>query len=189
MRKTLLVTLVALYVGLASVCAQDNTSVPQPPAKPAEDRGQDGASAGPSPSKPFIVVNAFATTKEVVWPYDMKELQKQTVAELYAKVGKECEVASDLPTAGHGHVYTLSGEVTSWRPGNRAKRTLVGMGSGREAADIHYWLTDEAGEKAFDSKDTIRAEFWGNAYEGSVGQLAHPFADKIAGKIKSAKLK
>jgi hypothetical protein len=40
---------------------------------------------------------------------------------------------------------------------------LVGMGSGRETAEIHYWLTDEKGEKVFDNKDTIRAEFWGNA--------------------------
>lgn len=185
MRKTLLVTLVALLVGVPSVCAQDNPGAP--PAKAAENPGQDGATWGTA--KPFILVNAFVTTKEVVWPYDMKELQKQTVAELYAKVGKECEVSGEPPATAHGHVYSLNGEVTSWRPGNRAKRMLVGMGSGREAAEIHYWLTDEAGEKAFDSKDTIRAEFWGNAYEGSVGQLAHPFADKIAGRIKGAKLK
>ena len=189
MRKTLFVTLAALLVGIVPVCAQDNPAAPQPPAKPAESSGPDRATSGPSPAKPIIVVSAFVTTKEVVWPYDMKELQKQTVAELYAKVGKECEVAAEAPTGAHGRVYTLNGEVTSWRPGNRAKRMLVGMGSGRETADIHYWLTDESGEKAFDSKDTIRAEFWGNAYEGSVGQLAHPFADKIAGRIKGAKLK
>ena len=189
MRKTLFVTLAALLVGIVPVCAQDNPAAPQPPAKPAENSGSDRATSGPSPAKPIIVVSAFVTTKEVVWPYDMKELQKQTVAELYAKVGKECEVAAEAPTGAHGRVYTLNGEVTSWRPGNRAKRMLVGMGSGRETADIHYWLTDESGEKAFDSKDTIRAEFWGNAYEGSVGQLAHPFADKIAGRIKGAKLK
>ena len=36
---------------------------------------------------------------------------------------------------------------------------------------------------------TIRAEFWGNAYAGSVGELAHPFAAKISGRIKDAKLK
>jgi hypothetical protein len=56
----------------------------------------------------------------------------------------------------------------------------VGGGTGRESADIHFWLTDEQGKKVFDQKDTIKAEFWGNAYAGSVGQLGHPFARKIA---------
>lgn len=77
----------------------------------------------------------------------------------------------------------------SFFPGNRAKRMLVGMGSGRETAEIRYRLTDENGAKVFENKDTIRAEFWGNAYASSVGELAHPFADKIAGRIKNAKLK
>ena len=30
--------------------------------------------------------------------------------------------------------------------------------------------------------------FWGNAYAASVGQLAQPFADKIADRLKEAKL-
>ena len=106
-----------------------------------------------------------------------------------AKAGTEYDVMAEDPATLQGHVYTLGGEVVSWHPGNRAKRMLVGMGSGRETADIHYWLTDEKGKKVFDNKDTIRAEFWGNAYAGSVGELAHPFADKISGRIKNAKLK
>jgi uncharacterized protein DUF4410 len=150
---------------------------------------QDKSSAAAPGSKPVIVVNAFVTTKEVSWPYEMKDLQKQTVAEMNAKAGAEYQVAAEIPSDAHGHVYTLNGEVTAWRPGNRAKRMLVGMGSGRETAEIHYWLTDEEGKKVFENKDTIRAEFWGNAYAGSVGELAHPFADKISGRIKDAKLK
>ena len=38
-------------------------------------------------------------------------------------------------------------------------------------------------------RDTIRAEFYGNEYAGSVGQLAHTFADKIARRVNEAKLK
>ena len=65
---------------------------------------------------------------------------------------------------------------------------MVGMGSGRESAEIRYWLTDDQGKRLFEHKDTIRAEFWGNAYAGSVGQLAHPFASKIAGRLTEAKV-
>lgn len=144
--------------------------------------------AGFAQDKPVIVIHVFTTSSEVAWPYDMKQMQIQTVAELKAKLGKHYEIVTDVPAANTQRSYTLDGEVTGWRPGNRAKRMLVGMGSGRESADLHFWVTDSAGKKVVDRKDTIRAEFWGNAYEGSVGQLAHPFADKIAGRVDDAKL-
>jgi len=140
-------------------------------------------------AKSVIVVQSFTTAADASWPYDMKQMQTQTVAELKAKVGKEFDVVAEVPTEAHGRVYTLSGEVTSWRPGNAAKRMIVGLGSGREAADLHYWITDETGEKKFEHKDTIRAEFYTNQFQGSVGQLAHPFASKIAKRVTDAKLK
>ncbi len=140
-------------------------------------------------AKPVIVVQTFTMAGDVSWPYDMKMMQTQTVAELKAKIGKQFDVVAEVPYEAHGKVYTLSGEVTSWRPGNAAKRMIVGLGSGREAADIHYWITDETGEKKFDHKDTIRAEFYTNQFQGSVGQLAHPFADKISKRVGDAKLK
>jgi hypothetical protein len=171
MEKILCTALLGLVVVVASPAAQEKVL------------------AATATTKAVIVVSPFTTTKEVAWPYDMKDLQRQTVAEMTAKAGAEYDVSADAPQSSQGHVYTLSGEVVSWHPGNRAKRMLVGMGSGRETADIHYWLTDENGKKVFDNKDTIRAEFWGNAYAGSVGELAHPFADKISGRIKNAKLK
>jgi hypothetical protein len=139
--------------------------------------------------KPVIVVTTFTVAPNVAWPYDMQELQRQVIAELKAKFMTQFDIATEAPVVAGGHVYTLSGEIVAWRAGNAAKRWLVGMGSGREAADIHYWLTDEASKKIMDKKDTIRAEFWGNAYAGSVGQLSHPFASKISHRIEDAKLK
>ena len=138
--------------------------------------------------RPIILLHQFTAGADVAWPYDMKLMQTQTVAEVKAKVGKRYEVTAEPPASGPGHVYTLDGEILAWRPGNRAERMLVGWGTGREWADVHYWLTDDAGKKAFDYKDTIKAEFWGNAYAGSVGQLSHPFADKIARRLADAKL-
>jgi len=137
--------------------------------------------------KPAIVVHPFTTATGVSWPYDMKQMVIQTVAELQTKDGKKFDVSAEAP-AGRAHVYTLDGKVLEWNPGNRAKRMLVGFGSGRETAKIHYWLSDEAGKKLFEHEDIIRAEFWGNAYVGSVGQLAQPFADKIATRLNEAKL-
>jgi hypothetical protein len=137
--------------------------------------------------KPVVVVHQFTMANGVIWPYDMQKMTTQTLAELQHKDGGKYEVAAE-PPSGRSHVYTLEGEVLEWHPGNRAKRMLVGVGTGRETARIRYWLTDSNGKKLFEHEDTIRAEFWGNAYADSVGQLAHPFADKIAGRLGEAKL-
>jgi hypothetical protein len=141
----------------------------------------------PAQDRPAIVVHTFKTAAGISWPYDMKQLAIQTVAELQNKNARKYTVAQELPD-GRPHFYILDGEVLEWHPGNRAKRMLVGYGTGRETAKIHYWLTDETGKKVFDHEDLIRAEFWGNAYADSVGQLAHPFADKISGRLSEAKL-
>jgi len=139
-------------------------------------------------SHPVLIIREFSVDQKTSWPYDLKQLQTQTVAELKGKSKNRVDVLSDVPATARLHTYTLQGEIVSWRSGNAAKRWLVGAGSGREAADIRYWLTDEQGKKVFEHKDTIRAEFWGNAYAGSVGQLAHPFASKIASRLTEAKL-
>jgi Domain of unknown function (DUF4410) len=137
--------------------------------------------------KSTIIVHPFTMANGVSWPYDMQKMTMQTIAELQHKDGKKFDIAAE-PPANHTHVYTLEGEVLDWHPGNRAKRMLVGAGTGRETAKIRYWLTDENGNKVFEHEDTIRAEYWGNEYADSVGQLAHPFADKIAGRLGEAKI-
>jgi len=147
------------------------------------------AQGAPSQAKPSLVVNLFTVAGDVNWPYDFKQLQLQTITELKIKDGPQFEVVSDASKENSGKVYVLDGEVLEWHPGNRAARMMVGYGSGRETAKIHYWLTDVAsGKKVFEHTDAIRQAFWGNAYANSVGQLAQPFADKIAVRLKEAKL-
>ncbi|MGH9744549.1 MAG: DUF4410 domain-containing protein [Candidatus Acidiferrales bacterium] len=140
-------------------------------------------------TKPSLVVGTFTLANGVNWPYDLNQMQLQTITELKIKDGQVFNVITEAPKGTEGKVYTLDGEVLEWRAGNKAKRMVVGMGSGRETAKIHYWLTDVAsGQKVFEHTDTIRQAFWGNAYASSVGQLAQPFADKIADRLKEAKL-
>jgi hypothetical protein len=149
---------------------------------------QQKNAATPVAAKTPLVLNTFTVKPDVAWPYDTKQLQTLTVAELKGKLANRFDVSAERP-AQAAHLYTVDGEIVGWRAGNAAKRVLIGMGSGREAADIHYWVTDETGKKIFEHNDTIRAEFWSSNFAGSVGQLAHPFADKIAHRISDAKLK
>ena len=141
-----------------------------------------------SQSKRVIVVDPFTLASGVELPYDIKQLQAGLVADLKVQIGKEFDVVAEAPSAPQGPVYKLNGEITGWRPGNAAKRMLVGMGSGREASDVHYWVTDSSGQRAVEKTDTIRTNFYSQG-AGSVGTLVHPIAQKIAERIKDAKLK
>jgi hypothetical protein len=141
-----------------------------------------------SQGKRVLVVKAFTVASGVDLPYDMKLMQTQLVAELKVELGKEFTIATEVPTATESALYTLDGEITGWRPGNAAKRLVVGLGSGREASDIQYRVTDSAGQKILERKDTVRTNFYSQG-AGSSGTLGHPIAQKIADRIKDAKLK
>jgi Domain of unknown function (DUF4410) len=143
----------------------------------------------PANGEPLLYVSAFRA--DCPWPYQPAQLQQQTVAELQLKDGLRFNVlAAPVPgPAPQSGVYQLNGEVLAWHAGNRAVRLMVGMGAGRETAKIRYWLTGPDGRRLFQHTDTIRAAYWGNAYAGSSSQLAQPFANKIAARLRKLKLK
>ncbi len=145
------------------------------------------ALVGSAQDRPVLVVQPFTAAAGVELPYDMKSLQAQLVPELRVMLGKQFEVVAEPPASSPSAVYTLAGEITGWRAGNAAKRMLVGMGSGRESSDLHYQVTDASGQNVLDQKDTVRTNFYSQA--GSSGTLAHPIAQKVADRIKKAKLK
>ena len=138
--------------------------------------------------KPVIVVQPFTAAPGVELPYDLKQMQPQLIAEFRVELGKEYEFVAEAPANAAGTVYTLAGQITGWRPGNVAKRLVVGLGSGREASDIEYHVSDSSGKKVLEKKDTVRTNFYAQG-TGSTGTLAHPIAQKIADRIKEAKLK
>jgi hypothetical protein len=138
--------------------------------------------------KPVIVIQAFTASAGVELPYDLKLLQPQLVADLKVQMGKEFDFVAEAPASPAGAVYTLDTEITGWRPGNAAKRMVIGLGSGREASDIKYQVTDGSGKKVVEGKDTVRTNYYSQG-AGSIGTLVHPIAQKLAERIKNAKLK
>jgi hypothetical protein len=138
--------------------------------------------------KPVIVVQPFTLAAGVELPYDIKLMQAQLVAELKVMLGPEFDIAAEAPATTPGKMYTLDAEITGWRAGNAAKRLLIGLGSGREASDIEYRMTDGSGRKVLEREDTIRTNFFSQG-AGSTGTLAHPIAQKIADRIRDARLR
>ena len=141
-----------------------------------------------SQERPVIVVKAFALSSDAAFPYDLKQLQISVHAELKARFAKEAvDVVMEAPAGARGKVYVIEGEFSNWKVGSTAKRVLVGFGAGREGTDLHFTIT-ESGKKVVDGTERIKAPFVGSAYQGNVGQLAHPVADKLGDRIKNAKI-
>ena len=137
-------------------------------------------------TRPILVVQPFTAAAGVELPYDMQQLQGQLAAELRVMLSKQFEVVAEAPASSQAPVYTIAGEITSWRAGNVAKRMLVGFGSGREATDLRYQMKTASGEEILNQSDTIRTNFYSQA--GSTGTLARPIAQKLADRIKKARL-
>jgi hypothetical protein len=139
--------------------------------------------------KPTLVFHAFTVASGVDFPYDVKDLQVQTLQEIRAQDGDQFDVVTDAP-ANQAHVYTLDGEVLEWHKGNTAERMLIAAGSvaGRENAKIHFWLTDKDGKKVYEQTDVVRQLFMRNKHMKSTGMLARPFREKIAERLKDAKV-
>ena len=148
-----------------------------------------GFVTGRAQDKRTLVVHAFTVASGVKFPYDMGQLQTQTIAELKDKDGTQFDFVPDA-AANQPRGYVLDGEVIEWHKVNTAERMIIAMGSvaGRENAKIHYWLTDKDGEKVFEQTDTIRQLWMQNGHEKSVGTLAKPFALKVSDRLKEAKL-
>jgi hypothetical protein len=99
----------------------------------------------------FVVVREFSVAATAAWPYDVKQLRTQTIAELTSKVSGQAEVVVEPPVSAPARLYTLEGEILAWRSGNAAKRILVGMGSASQfdhhtAKMVRYCGNNSEGE-------------------------------------------
>jgi hypothetical protein len=144
------------------------------------------STASAAQTRPALVVNTFTTAAGVEVPYDLKQLHPQIVAELKVMLAKEFEVVAAPPETA-STAFTVNTEISAWRPGNAAKRFLVGMGAGREASDLTIRVTDATGRNVLEKKETVRTSFF-NQSGASSGTLANPIAKKIAERLKDSKL-
>ena len=137
-------------------------------------------------TRPILVVRPFTAAEGVSLPYDAGQLQLQLVAELKVLLGRRFDVTAHPPT--DRVAYVLHGRITGWRAGNVAKRLIIGLGSGRESADLAVTVKSSDGRTLLEKSDTIRTNFYSQS-SGSTGTLAHPFAQKIADRLEDLELR
>jgi hypothetical protein len=59
-----------------------------------------------SQEKPVIVVQVFTAASDAVWPYDMKQMQAQIVAEFKVTLGKDFAIVAEAPSTPPNRVFT-----------------------------------------------------------------------------------
>lgn len=167
------------------------TSLVETPEPAPATSAEKPAAAKPTPSPPpttakaVLIVRVFKLKENTSWPYDLTQLQSQTVAQLRSTddISERFDVADAL--GAKTRVYVLEGEVLSWQAGSKAKRFITGLGMGRESAEIRFWIVDPNGVRVLERRDTIRADYTNVA---GTNALAHPFAQKIAERLLDANL-
>jgi len=167
------------------------TSSAETPESTPVSSAEKAAAAKPTPSPPataakaVLIVRVFKLKENTNWPYDLTQLQSQTVAQLRSTddISERFDVADAL--GAKTRVYVLEGEVLSWQAGSKAKRFATGLGMGRESAEIRFWIVDPNGVRVLERKDTIRADYTNVA---GANALAHPFVQKITERLLDANL-
>ena len=144
------------------------------------------AGAARNDTRPVLVVRPFTTGEGVTLPYDLGQLPVHLIAELKVMIGPGVDVLAQAPDSRPA--YVVDGRITGWRAGNAAKRLIIGLGSGRESADLALTVRGPDGRTLLEKRDTIRTNFYSQA-AGSTGTLAHPFAQKIADRLDDLDLR
>lgn len=94
------------------------------------------------------------------------------------------------PAAAHEparSTVTISGTVTKFVPGNRAKRALIGMGAGATKMTLHVVFTDAETGKVLIEKDVHGIVWYGGGIKvgGSASDAQKGVAKQIAKLVKS----
>jgi hypothetical protein len=69
--------------------------------------------------RPTLVVNVFTTAPDVVWPYDMKQMHAQMLAEFLVMLRKQFDIVGEEAAAGR----QAGAPFTSFIAGNRRGRS------------------------------------------------------------------
>lgn len=160
-------------------------------------------------SKPTLVVNPFTVAEGVPrsdqWEGNaVRRLESRTIFKLKTSGDKHFDVVTEAPKETNDKVYRLSVKILYWCDTfNACPRLLPGASAGGFSAEgkIHYWLTDQSGNKVFECTDDFTLAWAAPpVYPGVIlddpaadlgvylSDFAEPFADKISSRLKDAKL-
>jgi hypothetical protein len=134
-----------------------------------------------------IEVARFDIKEDTKFPVESRDvIMSQVVEELkQLKKFKQVSSAGETTAQDAGPVVRLSGVITKYKPGSRAKRYLVGFGAGATKVVAHITFTDVTSGATLFEKD-VDGTVWIGVFGGDSSGATRGLAKEVAKVTKKA---
>jgi Domain of unknown function (DUF4410) len=185
----LVATIAVAFLAPRQDCAQDAMKIVPVPAtaEPAP------ASSAPVQLTPrtvkqtynVIYVAPFEILKDVTFPPEYVALMQTEISKELssAKIFAEVVAAGQTAATPDAHMLRLTGLITNYNPGNRAKRYLAGGAAGAAEIDSKVSFVDAATGQTLMSQD-LRAILAGGFFGGKSEDAVKDYARQVVNKAK-----
>lgn len=177
-------TLVALTLTHEPLPAQDSSRKSEVPATAPAERAQTIKQAFST-----VEVAVFENKQDSNFPAEyvvplQAEIKKQLVnAKVFSEVTQEDEsTPASKPQNSASRVLRLTGAITSYDPGSRAKRYVIGYGAGSAEIDSRISFVDAASGQVLMTQDLraiLSGGFLGGKSEGALKDYARQVVNKV----------
>jgi hypothetical protein len=139
-------------------------------------------SAAEPPPAPYaaVEIDRFVAAAGVAFPADYQSALVEDIAREVSLAFPSVIIVRQGEALPFGHaVLRISGTVIEFKPGNRAKRQLIGMGAGATIVEAQVWFLDAATGQVLVSrgaKGVTRSGISGGDSQGAVDGLAKKIA-------------
>ncbi|MGA2877734.1 MAG: DUF4410 domain-containing protein [Bryobacteraceae bacterium] len=134
---------------------------------------------GPPTPYTAVEIDKFVAAHDVAFPADSQSALVEDIAREVSLAFQTVIVVRQGEAVPYGHqVLRISGTVTKFKPGNRAKRQLIGLGAGATVVEAQVMLTDVATGQVLLSRDAK-----GVTWTGIAGGDSKSAVDSLARKI------
>jgi len=141
-----------------------------------------------------VEVDRFVSSRGVAFPAEYQSALVEDIAREISVAFPTVLIVRQGEPAPAGHALLLiSGLITEFKPGNRAKRYLIGFGAGATVVKAQIWFTDNATSQIILNRESAGATGMGavepgvarmgSAGTGASGADYHGAAESLARKI------
>jgi hypothetical protein len=126
-----------------------------------------------------LEIDRFVAESGVDFPVDYQIGVVEDLVRVTKRAFKSVEILREGEPLPQGNpVLRITGQITRFKPGNRAKRYLIGFGAGATVVKAHVKFTDAASGQVVLERDLQGITWMGMAGGGSEGA-----GDRLAKKI------
>jgi hypothetical protein len=144
-----------------------------------------GRSPGPYSA---VEVDRFVGQRGIAFPTDYQTAVAQDIAREISLAFPTVLIVHQGDPAPDGHaVLRIAGVVTGFKPGNKAKRSLIGFGSGATVVKAQVWFIDGATGQVLVNRE-VQGTTWTGIGGGDSQDAGQSLAKKLAKYCNSAHL-